>query len=55
MQKKELYKFFKISSNILDEILYKELSTSKEKLFLLDEIDKKHIKNIKKQIKKLKK
>jgi hypothetical protein len=55
MQKQEFYKSFKISSNVLDEILCKELSISKEELFLLDEIDDNHIKNIKKTIKKFQK
>jgi hypothetical protein len=55
MKKFHLYKSFPIKQNILDEILCKELSISKEKLFLLDEIDDKYIKNIKKSIKKYQK
>jgi hypothetical protein len=55
MQKQQLYKSLKIKQNILDEILCKELSIPKEKLFLLLEIDDKYVKNIKKSIKKLQK
>ncbi|MDR3150855.1 MAG: hypothetical protein LBU14_04605 [Candidatus Peribacteria bacterium] len=52
MKKQQLYKFFKIKPNILDEILCKELCVSKERLFLLDEIDDKYLNNIKKFVKK---
>lgn len=55
MQKKQLYKSLKIKQNLLDEILCKELSIPKEKLFLLDEIDDKYVKNIKKSLQKLQK
>jgi hypothetical protein len=43
-------KLFNIKQNILDAIICKELSISKEKLFLLNEIDDKYLKNIKKSV-----